>query len=71
MAKMIIKDWCPECLTVNYVNNGDPQDCTGRDLDGIQCWNCKRIWLFDDDPPEYVDIDLEDLNVEKGKETIG
>ena len=72
MAEVIIKDNCPECDTVNYVNDGDPMDCSGVDIDGMQCHKCGRIWLWGDNDPDGVLQDLglmDNVNIERGKPT--
>ena len=41
-------DNCPKCGSVNWVCNGDESDMTRPDIDGVKCWNCKTVWLLED-----------------------
>ena len=67
----MIEQWwcssCPHCKNSNWVNNGDPNDFSATDVEGIICWHCGHRWLiaeFDDfefseeegneDEPYYV-----------------
>ena len=45
--EIIYKDRCPECNAANYYNNGDPDDLTISDMDGLICYNCGHKWLFE------------------------
>ena len=38
---------CPNCDAVNWVDNGDPQDMTGFDSEGYQCWKCKKHFTLE------------------------
>lgn len=71
MAEQIIKDTCPKCEAVNYVNNGDVEDPSGVDIEGIQCHACGYEWVWDMDEV-WLDIigGVENANIEKGKPTI-
>lgn len=37
---------CPECKSLNWVNNGNVEDQTVSDVEGLICWNCKHKWWF-------------------------
>jgi hypothetical protein len=44
---------CPECKTLNLVDNGDPDDMTACDVETFRCWKCKtvvRVPEFNGDP---------------------
>lgn len=65
MAETIIKEWCPKCDTVNFVNNGDMEDISGIDIDGIECYSCGHEWLFPGQE-DVVGIGAGWSNIEKG-----
>ena len=47
MSIQLIDEQCPACGKTCWANNGDIDDLTGRDIDGIKCWNCGHQWLLD------------------------
>ena len=53
------KEFCPECDSSNWINNGDETDLTVVDIEAIKCHNCGEIFFlgFEDE---------EDLMFEKG-----
>ena len=50
-SSLWVKDFCPECKTVNWIYWGkfDEQDDTEHLCEGITCWKCGHSWVFD--PP--------------------
>lgn len=40
----IYKVWCPKCDKHCYVNNGDTNDCSGSDVEGIKCPYCEHCF---------------------------
>lgn len=46
---------CPHCHVNNWIDNGDPTDMTGFDVEGFQCWHCGDNFLFDGDRFEETD----------------
>ncbi len=66
MAETIIKECCPKCDTVNFVNNGNTEDITGIDIDGIECYSCGHEWLFPG-LEDIMEIGVDCANIEKGK----
>ena len=40
------EDYCPKCAKSNWIDNGNPQDMTVGDIEGIRCWNCGHCWLL-------------------------
>lgn len=57
-----IKTSCPQCKTVNWICDGDIEDLTVSDIEGIECYKCSYKWARGD---------LEDFNYdpyyEKGR----
>ncbi len=51
MPETIIKDYCPKCEAVNFLNMGDMEDLTAFEPDGIECHACSHEWLLDPDSP--------------------
>ena len=48
----IYKTSCPQCHATNYVNNGDENDMTAQDINGVRCHSCKHEYLLDSDADE-------------------
>lgn len=48
------KIWCPDCQTPNWACDGDPLDCTGEDLEVIECFHCKKKFCFYDNLIEEI-----------------
>jgi DNA-directed RNA polymerase subunit RPC12/RpoP len=53
---------CPYCDTKNWLYDGDTNDLSKMDIDGMVCWNCKKKSLIvdeedasDPDDPEFVE----------------
>lgn len=43
-----IREYCPKCKSGNWINCGDLDDCSGRDIDSLCCYNCLHVyWLLD------------------------
>ncbi len=39
---------CPNCGVTNWIDTGDPQDMTGRDVSAAKCYACDHSWwLYD------------------------
>lgn len=62
-----IRQSCPKCKSLNWVNNGDTSDLTEMDVTGIRCWNCGKCWeidyddyIIEKDPYDDSDICYED-----------
>lgn len=53
MSQQILIEYCPKCRTQNAVSMGDPEDCTGPDFDGIECYKCGEKILFEYSTWEY------------------
>ncbi len=64
MSETILKEWCPKCETVNFINLGDMEDMTVSEPDGVECHKCGHQWLFDEDSVNVVG--LENLDYEIG-----
>ena len=45
-AEAWYKIWCPYCGKANWVCNGNEQDITGIDIDGIKCFSCLKEFLI-------------------------
>jgi transposase-like protein len=56
-VETIYKCWCPACDAVNYVNNGNEQDCTVADRGGFVCHLCGQTIRFEEEPPDITDDD--------------
>ena len=56
---------CPKCLKQVWINNGDPTDCTGFDVEAVCCAYCYHIFPVD----ENEDVDLENCYVEDSYRT--
>ena len=41
---------CPQCNSINFVNDGDTQDLTLPDIEGCKCWNCSHCFDFEGNP---------------------
>ncbi len=48
---------CPQCGKRNFVCQGDLNDPTGYDPQGITCWNCKHSFDFDGEEMDPDDCD--------------
>jgi hypothetical protein len=73
MSESWYKEYCPYCDTRNWICNGDEQDLSGMDVEGIKCRNCDKIFMLGDfDVEEFLkDFQyekLEDINWEVGLE---
>lgn len=72
---MYIEVWyrvsCNKCGRSNWVCDGDPNDCTGADVEGIECWHCHHKWSLNEefeDPHEYdEDEEPPEIYCELGK----
>lgn len=72
MPETIIKDYCPKCEVVNFLNMGDMEDLTVYEPDGIECHKCGHKWLLDEDFHKLVgEDDNEFFNYEVGEKSIG
>ena len=40
---------CPRCGVKNWVNNGNTEDLTVPDVEGIRCHSCHHEWLLGED----------------------
>lgn len=49
MLEQWFSDHCAKCKSRNFINNGDPNDQTVMDVEGIRCWNCGHCWRLDPD----------------------
>ena len=73
MSEAWYKEYCPYCETYNWVSNGDPQDLSGVDVEGIKCRKCGKIFVLGDfSVEEFLEDfqyeELDDINWEEGKE---
>lgn len=73
MAESWYKEHCPKCETHNWICNGNEQDLSGIDVEGIKCRKCNKIFMLGDfDVEEFLkDFQydkLEDINWELGLE---
>ena len=41
------KEICPHCKVINIYNIGDPTDLTVDDPDGVKCYACGKLWIFE------------------------
>lgn len=48
MSESWYRDICPFCGKENYWCNGDENDLTQMDVEGVKCWNCKKVWSTED-----------------------
>lgn len=64
------RNWCPKCGVVNWLYCGDVQDQTVPDVDGVKCRSCGHVAIFDLDLllEMGMDTDVENLNIEDGRE---
>ena len=60
-------DRCPDCNKLNFVNTGDLNDTTARDVIGIECWKCGKEWKFEGIEGIEEDIKYFDNYFEKGR----
>lgn len=49
MMNSWIEAICPECGRTNWLDNGDPADMTGFDVDGFVCWNCGKSFTMEEE----------------------
>lgn len=68
MIEQWLSDNCPKCGEKNFVNNGDPDDMTICDIDGIKCWNCRHEWLME--PIIDPDLRIENAHIEDGNKPV-
>lgn len=47
-----LRKYCPHCQEDNWVYVGDFDDPTNPDIDIIECWNCMKKWLIDEELAE-------------------
>ena len=47
--------WCPYCDASNFHCNGDENDLSAVDVDGIRCRKCKKIYSLSGDEPSYIE----------------
>lgn len=59
------RDNCPKCKSPNWVDDGDTNDQTVPDIDGIECWNCDFVWILCEEWEEETDAYV----VERGRKT--
>lgn len=68
------KDYCPDCGTANWMNNGDESNLDEIDVEGIKCYECGKIWyLGNEEEYEFISKikewnSVEDCNWVKGLE---
>lgn len=43
----ILSEDCPDCGATCYADNGDPDDLTVGDIEGLECPRCGRRWLLE------------------------
>jgi len=43
---------CPNCNATNWLENGDPQDMTGFDSEGYECWKCGKNYTLEGEEVE-------------------
>lgn len=71
MVDMWIRDFCPKCKASNFVDNGDMDDITAMDVEGIICHNCGHKWLLHDDIVIRDEDDEEpSVNYELGRDFV-
>ena len=65
-----LKEYCPKCNTINWINNGDEGDLTILDIEVIKCRKCNYIfWLGEEEDFKICGYEsIEDCNWEVGKE---
>jgi len=74
MPESWYKEYCPYCETHNWICNGDENDLSGVDVEGIKCRECGKIFMLGEfDVDEFLEDfqyeKLEDINWEEGMET--
>ncbi len=47
MSDAWYKEFCPECDAINWWTDGNLDDVTIPDTDGIKCRSCAHQWLFE------------------------
>ncbi len=45
-AESWYKLFCPYCEQINWFCNGNEQDLSGIDKDGIRCFACKEVFML-------------------------
>ncbi len=69
-----IEENCPECKASNFVNNGDPEDLTRPDIEGIECHACGHKWAIVEESElelMYGEDYAEALGFTKGRSLAG
>ena len=64
---MWTKEFCPNCGKKNWVDLGDPMDCTLPDIEAYRCFACKKVNIFEDMNLDDLD-DPDDPYFTDGKE---
>ena len=67
VASAVYAETCPNCGSRNYFDIGDPEDMTGVDVEGLECWRCHHRWLLE---PVYDLVTIDDANIEKGRKVV-
>ena len=62
------KVWCPYCEQINWICNGNEQDVSGIDIDGVRCLACKKVFMMG--LRDKIDIDLRGGEFPKGNWNI-
>lgn len=61
---------CPQCGKLNFFDAGDPNDCSGMDIDAGECFKCKHRWILS--PEIDPDLTVETAqNLTRGRARIG
>jgi len=61
MAEWWIKDYCPKCNEVNWIEAGDLMEIT-EGVDGMECRVCSFRWLFRMDALELEERGIEEVS---------
>jgi hypothetical protein len=43
---------CPNCKTLNWINNGDLENFSDMDAEGFACWQCHKTFSLDGMPTD-------------------
>ena len=72
ILESFLKWQCSSCQQVQLISQGDPEDCTVQDADGVRCCECGEVALFDEDmfASMYLEQDDEGNYPEITKELI-
>ncbi|RTK97753.1 MAG: hypothetical protein EKK64_00630 [Neisseriaceae bacterium] len=68
---------CPKCKFVNWVNNGNLEDQTVSDVEGLTCWHCDHKWWFLEEEysrifdSEYFEAEKQNVIYVQGKKEMG